>query len=638
MAGSACDIGGAQPTATPGPGMPGAPATGLARWWSMAVGVDTRSLAALRVALGLILLADLWFRAGSLRAFYTDRGLLTRTESITATEGNPFYLSLHMASGGAWFQALLFLTAAALAMMLVVGWRTRLAAVGSWLLLISLHSRNPQVLQGGDVLLRCLLFWAMLLPLHASWSVDRARAPADAAPPRRVANVASLALLLQTCFLYWFSVLLKDHPDWRVDYTAVQYALHIDQLVTPLGAWLREHEGLCRALTRATWWQEAIGPFLVFLPGLLVAVVSLRIAERVNEWARLLAVVLFVGFHLGLALSLELGPFPFICWAAWLPFVPALFWDGLRARWNRRFAAPLQIWFDGECGFCFAAARLMQTFWLLPPHTLRPCQDDPGMLETMRREDSWVVVASDGTRHLRFDAVATVMRHSPLLRPFAWIARVGPVARLGDRAYRSLARNRQRGARVLWFMRPAPFAVPGRRAAIARDLLAGLLLCHVALWNWRTLHIGRPSEAWALGIYPTGENAWLELVRLDQYWSMFAPYPLRDDGWYVAVATLPDGSTVDVLTGAAPTDTAPERPALRYADERWRKYLMNLSTADFAAWRPNYARWLLRRWNARHDDEPERQATSLELVFWRKSNRLGEPPVLTRDSMVTVTP
>ena len=48
-------------------------------------------------------------------------------------------------------------------------------------------------------------------------------------------------------------------------------------------------------------------------------------------------------------------------------------------------------------------------------------------------------------------------------------------------------------------------------------------------------------------IFPKHYN-WLgQTLRLEQYWNMFAPYPLRDDGWYVIDGTLSDGQKFDVF-------------------------------------------------------------------------------------------
>lgn len=66
----------------------------------------------------------------------------------------------------------LFALAAACAVALLVGWRTRLAALGCWLLLSSLQVRQPLIYIGGDSILRLLLFWGLFLPLSARLSLN----------------------------------------------------------------------------------------------------------------------------------------------------------------------------------------------------------------------------------------------------------------------------------------------------------------------------------------------------------------------------------------------------------------------------------------------------------------------------------
>jgi hypothetical protein len=610
--------------------------------WTAFFGIDVRSLAAFRVALAVIVLCDLYFRSGSIGAFYTDAGLLSRAQAIEVSSNNPYFLSLHMISGGYWFQVGLFAVAAVFALMLLVGYRTRIAAVATWLLLCSLHTRNPQVLQGGDVLLRCLLFWGMLLPLGAAWSIDRARAPdSDPPVPRVVATIACMALLLQVCFLYIFTSALKSHADWRIDHTAVFYALSIDQLATPIGEWLLQYRGLLKALTASTILQESYGTYLAFAPGLLMLLVGRwRAVGTVTQWARLLTVVLFIGFHLGLASCMVLGPFPYICWAAWTPFLPSLFWDGLAARWQRRMPQGLAIWYDQDCGFCKASVRLIETFWMLPRHEVHACQEDAEILALMHSQNSWTVVTPDGTRHHRFAALAALMSYSPWLRPFSYPCRLGFIRHLGDRLYRYVASHRDGAGRALWFMAAQPLAVePRAMAQLALDLLAAVLIYYVLLWNLRTLHAGNEfNTCRATRFFPTSDNWVLELPRLDQYWSMFSPMPLRDDGWYLAIATLADGSKVDLLTGLPPVDSSVTPPHLadRYQNERWRKYLMNLYTSDFVAWRMTYSHYLVDRWNREHAAIMGKTSVHFELVFWKKTNRYDGAPIMTRLSLAKI--
>ena len=108
-----------------------------------------------------------------MEAFYTDAGVLPRGAQIELFSGLPALISLHMMNGTIAGQALLFGFSVAAALALLVGYRTWIATLVSWVLVVSFHNRNPMVLQGGDVLLRMMLFWGLFLPLGARASLDR---------------------------------------------------------------------------------------------------------------------------------------------------------------------------------------------------------------------------------------------------------------------------------------------------------------------------------------------------------------------------------------------------------------------------------------------------------------------------------
>lgn len=296
---------------------PARPGLGAFRAWVVdCFSLDVRSLALFRMALALILLCDLGIRAGELTTFHSDAGIVPRSR---LTENG--YGSIHALSGSVPFETGLFAVHALFALAMLVGYRTRLATFVSCFLLISLHLRNPLVLQGGDALLRVLLFWGIFLPLGAVWSVDAHST--EARVPKRTLAIGSAALILQLCFLYWFSAALKNDPAWTRDGTAVAQALHIDQLVKPAGQVLLGYPELCRVLTYATFALELVGPLLLFVP--------------IFHWQIRLAVVIgFLAFHLfGLNLCMELGPFPYVCAAGWVALLPTQFWDRLAA-WRGR--------------------------------------------------------------------------------------------------------------------------------------------------------------------------------------------------------------------------------------------------------------------------------------------------------------
>jgi Vitamin K-dependent gamma-carboxylase len=260
-----------------------------------AFALDTRSLAAFRIGAACVLLRD----------FHTDQGVLPRSV-VLAAPGVEFP-SAYFATGSSAGAAVLLALAGVAAIALLAGWHTRIATVASWFLFASAAQRNPELLHGGDSLLRAMLFWAMFLPLGARWSVDARRSAAPA--PATVTGLASAAFLLQLASLYWLAALHKVGPAWLTRGDALLLALNLDQLVTPLGLWLKAQPPvLLQALTRGTWLLEAIGPFLLF--------VSMKGRLRV------VAAGLFALLHLGFGAALSLGTFviiPIVCWVATLP-------------------------------------------------------------------------------------------------------------------------------------------------------------------------------------------------------------------------------------------------------------------------------------------------------------------------------
>jgi hypothetical protein len=288
----------AQPAERPAPLIP----------WRDILALDVRSLALLRIGLGIILVFDWIDRLPDLRAHYSDDGVLPRH----ALHGVlPF--SLNLFSGETWFQGAVAAAAFVLAGLLVVGYRTPVVLLFNWLLLLSVHGRNIVVIQGGDMLLRLLLFWGMFLPLGACWSLDARR---DKPRAKSVASVATFAFLLQLCLVYLFAAAWKWAPEWRTEGTAVHDALSVSYFTTRVGMWLRDQTELCRLLTYSTLWLEALGPALLWLP--------FSVSRQ-----RMFAVAGFLLFHVGLGITMELGNFPWVCCVMWLALLPTAFWDRL---------------------------------------------------------------------------------------------------------------------------------------------------------------------------------------------------------------------------------------------------------------------------------------------------------------------
>ena len=87
-------------------------------------GADLRSLAAFRIVLALLVLADLAGRSTDLYAHYTDRGILPRGVLVEEVL-SPWVFSVNLINGEPIFQKLLFGTTALAALALLAGYRTR---------------------------------------------------------------------------------------------------------------------------------------------------------------------------------------------------------------------------------------------------------------------------------------------------------------------------------------------------------------------------------------------------------------------------------------------------------------------------------------------------------------------------------
>jgi hypothetical protein len=294
-----------------------------------AFAADPRSLAAARIAIGSLLLADLVIRARDLRAHYTDGGVLPLGPLREQWLGG-WRWSLHGAGGSAAFEAALFALAGAAAVALLLGWRTRWTTVVAWLLTVSLQNRNPLVLTGADSLLRALVLWGCFLPWGDRWSLDARRRARAAGGPAGLAPVATIGTVAWTCqviLVHGMAGLLKTGDEWRRSLTAVYYTLHIDQYQLPLGELLlRLPDRALRLATAEVLLAELLVPLL-----LLGGLVAPGLRDRLR-WA----VIAVLGLlHLGLAAALALGLFPWVNLASLALFVPAGFW----AWCARRFGA-----------------------------------------------------------------------------------------------------------------------------------------------------------------------------------------------------------------------------------------------------------------------------------------------------------
>jgi hypothetical protein len=199
---------------------------------------------------------------------------------------------------------------------MAVGYRSRIAAAVTLLLVLSMGFRNPLVLNSGHSLLRQLLVWSVLLPIGARWSVDARRRPTDGSPADTVderplvASVATVGLFVQVLVVYGMNAVLKARGRAWTSGDAVERVFGMDAITVWLGDVLAGQSLLLAAGTHAWVLLLYATPLLVLATGRL----------------RALVVGAFASAHLGMALTLSLGVFPLVSIAGLLVFVPPFVW------------------------------------------------------------------------------------------------------------------------------------------------------------------------------------------------------------------------------------------------------------------------------------------------------------------------
>lgn len=458
------------------------------RWWMQGLALDLRSLSLFRILLALVMLVDLTNRLRNFEAHYTDAGVFPR-EVVNLTGEGDHWLSLYYLTGSPLGVGLLFGLSYLAAILLLVGKWTRVATAGAWILWLSLHTRNDFVVDGSDNMIRYFLLWGNFVPWASFFSLDsKGRNKPEG---NQLLSIGSSVFVLQFVVIYFFTGLWKFGPAWHGQGNAIYMAASVDIFARGFADWIQTwpHWALI-AMTKAIWILEVFCPFLVLVPW------------RNSLW-RWVAIALFSGLQIGLALAFRLGHFPLISIALMAIFIPAKFWE----RWEG--GKPVD-WHWG------AGRRWVRKSWSAL------CASLAGVAFLMN-----VVSFHESPLQL------------PLLKSFA------------------------------------------------------------------------------------------ETLRIDQKWSMFAPEPDSEDGWYVIPAQLADGSEWDMMPfgmrGMEPQPVSlakPERVHKTFGTARWQAYMGALWLLKYSEYRPYLLAWIERKWQAIHPEKPP--IVSINLVYMLEETGMWE--------------
>ena len=273
------------------------------------VRIDTRSLAVFRVFVGLLIVADLLLRSRNFSFFYTEEGVVPQSLAMDRTADYAF--SFYYLTTDSTVIAALFLVQGLVALQLIVGYKTRVATILSFLFVVSLDHHNPLVLSYADTLFRLLLFWAIFLPLGERWSVDAVHS--DRTPRQSVTGVATALILSQMVYMYFLNGYHKIEEQLWTSGEAAPLVMGLDDMTFLLAGYVREFPALLE-IGGLLWFYMLLGSWL------LIVLVGRP---------RILAVAAFVMAHASFAITVRIGAFAFVAIAALVLFLQTQFWEDL---------------------------------------------------------------------------------------------------------------------------------------------------------------------------------------------------------------------------------------------------------------------------------------------------------------------
>lgn len=542
--------------------------------------IDPRTAALFRIAYGTMLCFDCLRHWREAQFLYSNEGVLANHFHLYKPT-TPVLFSFFNAFSTLTEVHILFAIGLACHVALVLGYKTRLVAIASFLWVTSRDSRMLFVENGGYVVQNLACMWACFLPLGERFSIDAWRASWRAhkettleeltgtaqRTDRPHRSLIMLAVIANLSIVYFFNVVNKTGHLWRAG-ESVHYVLHINRMVTGLSVFVREHLPL--ALLK-------IADFAVLAVEATIFVTILSPYGR--RVTRLVALGLIVGLHTTLGLFMRLGPFSWIL-IAWstLLLLPIHFQrlEQLERRGNPSGSRELGL--DTTDAFAMTFGRIVAR--LDRYHRVRfvPAPTDARLAVRTAPDAPWIS-----------DPRALCETLAPALPFGRWIrtASLGLIDRVvvaafarRDRIVSFFGMNVAPALELSAGRGPARWLGQGK-TVLRETLLAYLIACATAqAWIENKVipkslppplkegQVLRPDERQAydfiqrtlggrtLYLKPDPSPELLSLTvtypRTFQGWGMFAPNPIRDDGVLAVDALTIDGRHLDPLTGRAP--------------------------------------------------------------------------------------
>jgi len=421
----------------------------LLDFWIAPIRAEPLALMRIVAALG-VLLSALTTIAPNLSLFWFDEGIIpAQVSDQMMSYGSRASILYGVTSHAAiiawfvlWMIALLFL---------LVGCYSRIACIIAWVLAVSFNIRGLWTLNGGDDVAVHLLFYLMLSPCGAAWSIDSLRRrlktyrdpesgfelpqARPTAQPTLIEPWSVRLMLIQLVIMYLLNGINKMNLAQTNDYLtgeAVYWALNDATLTRFAFDMLPAPMWVCRLLSWATLLFEF--SFVIFI--------CLPRVRPVLLWAGVL-------FHAGILATMEIGWFGQFTLCYYPVFISGAAVAGAAALLARRGSKKKYVvCFDTFCPVCRRSKFALELFDVGKRLTYLDIHDRPAMEAALpgvgytRALREMLVIAPSGKITGGFDAFRTVMRVLPALWILLPVLYLPGAVWIGRRIYKAVARNR----------------------------------------------------------------------------------------------------------------------------------------------------------------------------------------------------
>lgn len=265
-------------------------------------------IALFRIVYGVLVIATLTLLRPDWLAWYGPHAWVSLSTMHTLEPGTRLNLLAVIPQTDAWIDAFFWMFLGS-AILLTIGFLTRLNSLLVFLCLTSMQQRNLYILHGGDTFLRVAGFFLIFAPAGAALCVDRLirvwRGKEGAnIEPRSPWAQRMIQFELSLVYFATFCVKVKGAP-W-LQGTAMYYVFHLDEFKRfPIPAWF-----LHPLMLRLEGWSALV---LEFSLGVLIWVKKLRY----------ILLTLGLLFHLFLEYALNIPLFQWDILSAYILFIDA---------------------------------------------------------------------------------------------------------------------------------------------------------------------------------------------------------------------------------------------------------------------------------------------------------------------------